>query len=82
MTTPKFGPPPMLLSVEAAATAAGISRTLLYELLSSNAIRSVKVGRRRLIERDSIKRWHQSLTSNEGLRSTVAQQQEVSHVQA
>ena len=79
MSTPKFSPPPMLLSVEAAATAAGISRTLLYELLSSNAIRSVKVGRRRLIDRDSIKRWHQSLIANEGLRST-AEQQEAAHV--
>jgi excisionase family DNA binding protein len=79
MTTPKFGPPPMLLSVEEAATAAGISRTLLYELLSSNAIRSIKCGRRRLIERDSIKRWYQSQVANEGLRSTI-EQPEAPHV--
>jgi excisionase family DNA binding protein len=78
MSTPKFGPPPMLLSVEQAAITAGISRTVLYELMSSNKIRSVKCGRRRLIDRDSIKRWHQSLTANEGLRST-AEQQEVPH---
>jgi excisionase family DNA binding protein len=79
MSAPKFGPPPILLSVPQACSAAGIGTTMMYELLSSGAIRSVKVGRRRLIERDSIKRWQASLIANEGLRSTV-EQQEASHV--
>jgi hypothetical protein len=52
---------------------------MMYELLSSGAIRSVKVGRRRLIERDSIKRWQASLIANAGLRGT-AEQQEAAHV--
>jgi excisionase family DNA binding protein len=75
MSSPvKFGPPPILLSVPQACSAAGIGTTMMYELLASGAIRSVKVGRRRLIERDSIKRWQASLIANEGLRSTAEQQ--------
>jgi excisionase family DNA binding protein len=79
MSAPKFAPPPILLSVPQACSAAGIGTTMMYELLSSGAIRSVKVGRRRLIERDSIKRWQASLIANAGLRGT-AEQQEAAHV--
>ena len=68
----QFSAPPILLSVPEACSAARIGTTMLYSLLSSGAIRSVKVGRRRLIERDSIKRWQASLIANEGLKTTEA----------
>jgi excisionase family DNA binding protein len=38
-----------LLSIAEAATALGVSRTALYTALGSGRLRSVKVGRRRLI---------------------------------
>ena len=40
--------------VDAAAQAYGLSRTTLYKLLSEGRLRSVLVGRRRLILRDSL----------------------------
>jgi excisionase family DNA binding protein len=58
---------PLLLGVTDAAAALSISRSLLYELMSANSIRSVKIGRRRLVDVQSMKEWHKSLTANEGL---------------
>jgi excisionase family DNA binding protein len=58
---------PMLLGVTEAAAALSISRSLLYELMTANAVRSVKIGRRRLVDVQSMKEWHKSLTANEGL---------------
>lgn len=43
------GMPDRLLSVGEAATALGIGRSLTYDLLASGRLRSVKVGRRRLV---------------------------------
>jgi excisionase family DNA binding protein len=40
---------PLAVSVEEAERISGIGRTKLYELLSSGAIKSRKVGRRRLV---------------------------------
>lgn len=40
---------PRLLSVEAAAAALAIGRTKAFELVESGALRSLKVGTRRLI---------------------------------
>ena len=45
-----------LLSVRAAANFLGVGRTTLYALISSKQISSVKIGRRRLIERDTLER--------------------------
>jgi excisionase family DNA binding protein len=42
-------PPVQLLAVAEAAARLGVGRTTVYELLSAGQIRSVKVGRRRLI---------------------------------
>lgn len=40
---------PQLLSIPEAARRAGISRTLIYSLIASGELRTVKVGRRRLV---------------------------------
>lgn len=74
MPTPQFSPPPILISVEQAALLAGVGRTMLYTLMASNAVRSVRVGRRRLVEYKSLKSWQASLVANEGLRSTEVSQ--------
>lgn len=63
-------PIPILhVSVTEAARISGLSRSSLYELLGSNAIRSIRVGRRRLIDVESIKAWSKSFTANEGLNT-------------
>lgn len=41
--------PPVVYSVDEAARAMRLSRELLYELIRSQQLRSIKVGRRRLI---------------------------------
>jgi excisionase family DNA binding protein len=48
------GGPTRMLSVQEAAGALGISRSLVYELLSSGALRSTKIGRRRLVPREAL----------------------------
>lgn len=42
-------PPVQLLAVAEAAARLGVGRTTVYELITAGEIRSVKVGRRRLI---------------------------------
>ncbi len=41
-------------SPQQAAEALGIGRTLIYQLIDSGSLRSLKIGRRRLIPRDAI----------------------------
>lgn len=41
--------PPVVYSVEEAAKALRLSREMLYELIRSRQLRSIKVGRRRLV---------------------------------
>jgi excisionase family DNA binding protein len=55
------GVPLRMLSVQKAAGELGISRSLTYELLSSGALRSVKIGRRRLVPREAIETYIASL---------------------
>jgi excisionase family DNA binding protein len=55
------GPAPEALSVEKAASAAGVSRTFLYERISSGELPSVKLGRRRLVRVEALRRWLASL---------------------
>jgi len=46
------------LSIEEAASAAGIGRTLLYELIGSGkGPATIKLGRRRLIRREALEEW-------------------------
>jgi excisionase family DNA binding protein len=46
--------PDRLLSIEQAARALGIGRTALYSEIGAGRIRSIKVGRRRLVPSSSI----------------------------
>jgi excisionase family DNA binding protein len=46
-----------LLSVIETARELGISRSVVYELLASGALRSAKIGRRRLIPREAVEKF-------------------------
>jgi len=48
---------PEALSVVAAAKMAGISRTKLYEVITSGELPSFKIGRRRMVRPSAIKDW-------------------------
>jgi len=48
---------PVAISVEEAAALLGIGRTLAYQLVLAHELRSVKVGRRRLVIRASIEEY-------------------------
>lgn len=46
--------PPELLSIRAASARLGIGRTATYEAIGRGELRSIKVGRRRLIPADAL----------------------------
>ncbi len=48
---------PIVVCVEEAAALLGIGRTLAYQLVLAHELRSVKVGRRRLVIRASIEKY-------------------------
>ncbi len=48
---------PLAVSPTEAARIAGIGRTMLYEEITADRIRSLKVGKRRLITIEAIKDW-------------------------
>jgi excisionase family DNA binding protein len=52
---------PIAISVEEAAKAAGVGRTLIYEALSKNELASLKAGRRRLIRVEALRAWLRDL---------------------
>ncbi len=52
---------PLLVSVERAGKELGIGRSLVYELLGSQQLSSVKLGRRRFIRRDELLRFVRDL---------------------
>lgn len=45
---------PLALSVDAFCVVTGLGRTRAYELLNSGAVRSIKIGRKRLVLRESV----------------------------
>lgn len=47
----------LTISVEEAMSAIGVRKTLFYELLTAGAIRSIRVGRKRLIIVQSLHDW-------------------------
>jgi excisionase family DNA binding protein len=51
----------ILCSVPAALARTGIGRSFLYERLADGSIRSVKAGRRRLVDVASLTTWANSL---------------------
>jgi excisionase family DNA binding protein len=48
---------PVTVSVEVAALLLGIGRTVAYRLVLAGELRSVKIGRRRLVVRASIEEY-------------------------
>lgn len=54
--------PPRLLSLTQAKLELGIGRTLVYELIEAGKLRSVKLGRRRLIPREAIEEFVRRLS--------------------
>lgn len=53
---------PLLLSVDEAAKALRLSRSLIYELIRSGQLRTVKAGRRRLVPVLALSEYVASLT--------------------
>ena len=51
----------LLVSPEEAATALGIGRTLLYELLATGELRSVKIGRARRVRWSDLETYVEQL---------------------
>lgn len=52
---------PLLLSTDEAAVVLGIKRTTLFRLLAEDKLPSVLIGRRRLVPRDSLEQYVESL---------------------
>jgi excisionase family DNA binding protein len=59
------------ISVDEAMSATGIGKTMLYELLNDGSIRSILVGKRRLVIVQSIHEW---VAAMESQQQTIAQQ--------
>jgi excisionase family DNA binding protein len=51
---------PEALSVAAAAAHVSVSRTFLYEAISSGALPSVRLGKRRLVRVEALQNWLKS----------------------
>ncbi|MBC2776731.1 helix-turn-helix domain-containing protein [Parasphingopyxis marina] len=47
---------PVTISINGAAKALGLGRTSIYELINAGRLESVKLGRRRLVKTESIRR--------------------------
>jgi excisionase family DNA binding protein len=47
----------LAVSVERAAAMAGVGRTTLYDAMARGALKSLKVGKRRLISIEALKAW-------------------------
>ena len=60
---PTSGPEPTreALSVEQAASTAGVSRTFLYERISRGELPTIKLGKRRLVRVEALRSWLKNL---------------------
>jgi excisionase family DNA binding protein len=54
---------PISVTIIEACKLFGISRSYLYQVMARGDVRSVKIGRRRVIFVDSLRSWLQSLSS-------------------
>ena len=54
----------LMVTVEEAARLLGIGRTTMFELIGSGDVKSVRLGRRRLIARKSLKSFIDELSIN------------------
>jgi excisionase family DNA binding protein len=57
-------PMPRLLSIKEATFELGISRTSAYEMIAAGKLKTVKIGRRRLIAREAIDEFIASLSAD------------------
>lgn len=48
---------PLLLSIKQATYELGLGRTVIYELISTGKLKSVKIGRRRCVPREAIEEF-------------------------
>lgn len=64
----------LLISIPEACMRTGIGRSFLYERLAEGSIRSVKAGRRRLIDAASLQVWAASLPEFQLKQSTKGDQ--------
>ena len=55
----------LLISIPEACVCTGIGRSYLYERLAEGSIRSVKAGRRRLVDAASLQAWAASLPESQ-----------------
>ena len=53
-THPAVGALPLVLTVEEAAQRLGVGRTVMYALVSSGAVESVRIGRLRRVPADAL----------------------------
>jgi excisionase family DNA binding protein len=58
-------PTALLVSIPEALVRTGIGRSFLYERLADGSIRSVKAGRRRLVDVASLTAWAASLPESQ-----------------
>jgi excisionase family DNA binding protein len=65
---------PTLCSIPSALARTGIGRSFLYERLADGSIRSVKAGRRRLVDVASLDQWAASLPESQ-LKQTAKEGQ-------
>ena len=56
-TTTQIDTHRLAVSPAEAARLAGVGRTTLYEAIGSGALRSLKIGKRRLITVESLRNW-------------------------
>jgi excisionase family DNA binding protein len=56
-SSPDAASPPLAVAPAEAARLAGVGRTTLYAALSSGALPSLKLGRRRLIKLEALRAW-------------------------
>lgn len=68
-TIPEIVPPAgerLAVSTSEAARLTGIGRTTLYEAIGSGALRSLKIGKRRLITVEALRDWLGALEQGGG----------------
>ena len=63
---------PVLVSVDQAAHIVGLGKSKLYELLLSGQLKSVKIGRRRLIPAQALKDFVDGLTDSHEVQADSA----------
>jgi excisionase family DNA binding protein len=50
-------PEPLLLGIRQAAPIAGVGRDAMYRLVAEGRVRSVRLGRKRLVPRQELEAW-------------------------